>query len=73
MNQDKTYIHPNFSPSNNSRYLMVVGKLRGIAATTHEDVIYVSKDEYDVLEDAVHNSKKGHGHQVYGKIVIIKT
>lgn len=66
------YIHPNFSPSDPNKYLEVVNRLRDIAEHTHEDTIYVSQEEYDVLEDAAHPTKKGHGHQVYGKQIIIK-
>lgn len=67
------YIHPNFSPSDPAKYLEVVNKLRNMAEhILDKDVIYVSKEEYDVLEDAAHPTKKGHGHQVYGKRIIIK-
>ncbi len=64
---DDNYIHPNFSPTDQDKYLEVVMKLRDTADQTDDDVIYVTKEEYDILEDAAHKSMKGQGHQIYGK------
>lgn len=60
------YIHPNFNPTDKDAYLSVVNKLRDKALTMDDDVIYVSQEEYDILEDASHHTMKGKGHQVYG-------
>lgn len=61
------YIHPNFNPTSKDIYLNLVNKLRDKALTMNEDdIIYVSQNEYDILEDAAHPTMKGKGHQVYG-------
>lgn len=61
------YIHPNFNPTSKDIYLNLVNKLREKALTMNEDdIIYVSQNEYDILEDATHPTMKGKGHQVYG-------
>jgi len=70
---DNGYIHPNFSPSDKDKYLELVEALRKYHSelVSKDGVIYVTKEEYQILEDAAHPSMKGKGHQVYG--IEIKT
>ena len=63
----RDYIHPNFNPTDKHIYLCVVKKLRDKAIALNEgDIIYVSQNEYDILENASHPTMKGEGHHVYG-------
>ncbi len=67
----KNYVHPNFKPSNLDAYLEVVTRLRTLAQDTNADIVEVSQNEYDILEDASHPTMKGKGHTVYGKKVVV--
>ncbi len=61
------YIHPTFTPGSKEEYLQVIKPIRDIASSLNEcNVILIPAWMYHVLEDAVHPSKKGHGHQCYG-------
>lgn len=59
------YIHPNFNPTNKGKYTDLVCRLR-VESMSDVDFLYVSKEEYAILEDAAHPSMKGKGHQVNG-------
>ncbi len=64
---DKDYIHPNFNPSDKDEYLKLVGELRELCNhRVYPSLILVSQRNWDILEDAAHPTKKGHGHQVMG-------
>lgn len=66
------YIHPNLNPSDLDKYLSLVNKLRTLAIDTNVDTLFVTKEEYNILEDSANETMKGRGHTVYGKEVEIK-
>jgi len=68
----KNYIHPNFNPSNLESYLLLVTRLRTLAQDPNTDIVEVSQNEYNILEDAANPTMKGKGHTVYGKKVVIR-
>lgn len=66
----KNYIHPNFKPTDENKYLELVNRLREVCWNNELKQIEVSQEEYNILEDASHSSAKGH--QVYGVEVVVK-
>ena len=65
------YVHPNFLPADETKYLELISRLRTEGLDDSIEFIYVSKEEYGILEDAAHQTMKGKGHSVYGKEVKI--
>jgi hypothetical protein len=70
---ESNYIHPNFSPSDNQEYIDVVNAIRMKCSKMKSgDTLYITQEEYDILEDAAHETMKGQGHQCYGVFLEIK-
>ena len=71
--KNEEYIHPNLIPSDKDKYLNLVNRLRAEAkGLTSEDFIFISKEDYEILEDSANESMKVRGHQVYGVQIKVK-